>query len=896
MTQFVAKIAARSAAHPWRILALALAISVLAAWATIRLPVYTSRQALLPQNSVVAQRLDSFLAKFGAASDLIVVLEGAPREELESFATELAARLRTEPEVRQATERLDVRFFLEHAYLLVPDIVLDQVASLLTSAAPVALPGLAESMNRAVAWLKDPPPLSGIELQTAEQGVAALGLFLGEWERWLAAERAPAGLDWKPLLARQGVGGIGDGYFLSRDGRMLFLFVRPENPSGAFEVRKPFIEKVQAVAVGMATQAGAAGRTPPTVGLTGLPAVEYEEYVDIKQDIRLVIWTAAGLIGALIVVVVRSFRWALAIFVPMGLGALWSLGLAFLTVGHLTIITSSFLAILFGLGADYGIFTSSRIAEERRAGRPLREAIGAGIGASFAPVFTAGGASLLIFGVLATLEFPGFAELGRVAAGGVLLILISTWMVQPALYALLPPRIRQRSSHATRLTHGRGDLPRPAAVIVVVLAVGTALAGAAQGLAIPFDYDVLALLPEDSQAARYQRRMLSESDYQAEVVIFTAKDLSEARRITDEAGRLPSIATVQSLTSLFPVDAEGRRLKARTVSDETVRRDYAGQLANLDRAGLSDQSFELLSTLLAQGLGFIDDAEEDAFSAGHSQLVKGLEHVRGRIEAIREHFARDPAHAHERSGLFYHALLHAGLSAMERVQHWRTAEPLTPDQLPPSLRDRFFAADGTVAVYAFPKETVYDPARLDTLISDVYGVSPEATGFPTTHQVFSRSVVQSFGRGTVLAVAVCLIWLILVLRSVRGVVLAALPLVIGGGWMLELMWLGGLRYNYANIIALPLVIALAVDYGVWFSHRWSDLRGHTPLQVSLTAGKVIALAAGTELAGLGAISLARYRGVSTLGVAITIGLLCCLAATLLVAPAIGQLIDKKRDP
>jgi hypothetical protein len=70
---------------------------VLAAWATIRLPVYTSRQALLPQNSDVAQRLDSFLAKFGAASDLIVVLEGAPREELEAFATELATRLRTEP-------------------------------------------------------------------------------------------------------------------------------------------------------------------------------------------------------------------------------------------------------------------------------------------------------------------------------------------------------------------------------------------------------------------------------------------------------------------------------------------------------------------------------------------------------------------------------------------------------------------------------------------------------------------------------------------------------------------------------------------------------------------------------------------------------------------------------
>jgi predicted RND superfamily exporter protein len=60
------------------------------------------------------------------------------------------------------------------------------------------------------------------------------------------------------------------------------------------------------------------------------------------------------------------------------------------------------------------------------------------------------------------------------------------------------------------------------------------------------------------------------------------------------------------------------------------------------------------------------------------------------------------------------------------------------------------------------------------------------------------------------------------------------------------------------------------------------------------AGKVIALAAGTELAGLGAITLASYRGVSTMGVAITIGLCCCLPATLFVAPTIAQLLGRRK--
>jgi predicted RND superfamily exporter protein len=899
--RYVAKLAERCARHPWPILAVALLLSLLSVWATVYLPIYTSRQALLPQNTPVAERLNAFLKKFGAASDLIVVLEGAPRSELEPYADELAARLRAEPEIAEVSERLDTRFFLEHAYLMMPPAQLDQFGAAMNKLAGLDLPGdtrgLDASLQKALTWLKAPPPMADIDIHTAEEGVETLALALEEWGRWLSSEPPPTELDWSRLLARYGAAEMAQGYFTSHDGRMLFLFVHARNPSGEFKALAPFIGKARTVAAALAEEARAASRTPPTVGLAGLPAVEYEEYTAVRKDIALVVSSAAVLIALLILVVVRSVRWALLIFVPMGLGVLWSLGLALFTVGHLTIITAGFIAILFGLGADYGIFTSSRIAEERRAGKSLPEAIGIGIGASFQAVLTAGGASVLIFSALATVDFPGFAELGRVAADGVLLILVSTWMVQPALYALLPPKLKAISRQTAlppAASKGRGAFPLPVAALLVTVAVGGAAIGAVRGFALPFDYDVLSLLPKDSPAAHYQRRMAAESDYQAEVVIFTARDMAEARRITEAAGQIKSIAKVQSLAPLFPPDAEERARKARAIGESAARAGYAGKLAELDRGGLPEPTFERVRAVLAQSLDPIDDFQEQAFSAGHADLVKGLEKVRGQIEALRTDIDRDPGRGRERSELFFRALLNAAGSGLAVLDAWRKAEPLTPDRVPASLRSRFFADDGTIAVYAFPAENVYDPARLERLTKEVYSVSPEATGFPVTHLEFSKLVVESFTHGTMLAVAVCLIWLILVLRNVRGFVLASLPLLIGGGWMLGLMALGGLKYNYANIIALPLVIALAVDYGVWFSHRWRELKDHTPLQVSLIAGKVILLAAGTELAGLGAITMASYRGVSGLGVAITIGLLCCLPATLLVAPAIGQLLDSRR--
>ena len=902
ITQKVTKLAEHIARHPLRMLALAFLLSVLAAWATLQLPVYTSRQALLPKNTPVAERFDRFLHNFGAASDLIVVMEGAPRDQLEAFATALAAELRDEPEIGQATDRLDTQFLFQHAYLAMPSEDLDQLGTLMTTLKGRSLPGgggtqpLDVALRQAVERMKAPPPAGDIDIRSAERSLETLNLVLEEWQRWLSAEKPPAELNWNRLLASYGAEGMASGYFASRDGRMLFLFVHPNDPSEDFEAIAPFVEKVKAVSSALTEKARKAGRTPPTVALTGLPAIEYEEHSNIHDDIALVIGSALALITLLILGVVRSVRWAVIIFVPMGLGVLWSLGLVLVTVGHLTIITASFLAILFGLGADYGIFTSSRIAEERKAGKPLLEAIGLGIGASFTAVLTAGGASLMIFAVLATVEFPGFAELGLVAAKGVLLILISTWLVQPALYALLPPKMQDRPQKVipTTTAQGRGAYPLPVAITLVVLALGCAVLGAVRGIAIPFNYDVLSLLPKDSEAARYQRRMVAESDYQAEVVIFTAKDMAEARRITAAAGKLPSVAKVQSLTQLFPEDMASRVDKAKAIADAAILSDLATQVSDLARTGLPPRTFELLRAVLKQAGDFIDTSEEQAFSAGHANLVKNLEQARGSIEAIQTEINHDPGRGRERSELFWRTLASAAEFGLGVIDGWREAKPLTPELLPGTLRDRFFASDGSIAVYAFPAKSVYDPTSLDQLIEEVYSVSPEATGFPTTHQAFAKSVVTSFTQGTVLAVIVCLLWLTVVLHRLRGILLASLPLLIGGGWMLGIMALTGLRYNYANIVALPLVIALAVDYGVWFNYRWSELKDRTPLQVTLIAGKVIGLAAGTELAGLGAITLAKYRGVSTLGVNITIGLLCCLIATLTVAPAIAQLLDSRR--
>ena len=111
--------------------------------------------------------------------------------------------------------------------------------------------------------------------------------------------------------------------------------------------------------------------------------------------------------------------------------------------------------------------------------------------------------------------------------------------------------------------------------------------------------------------------------------------------------------------------------------------------------------------------------------------------------------------------------------------------------------------------------------------------------------------------------------------------------------MMGIIYLANIKFNYANIIAFPLMIGLAVDYGVWFGHRRLELKDLSPWRVARRAGRAITLAAGTTLAGLGAIMMARYEGISILGITITIGLCCCLLAALVVSPALAQLLFRR---
>ena len=472
--------------------------------------------------------------------------------------------------------------------------------------------------------------------------------FLNSGIAFSQSQEIPESIPWHEFISHPGAKRFveGGGYFASRDGNALFLFVKSSSSSEELKIIAPFVEAVKETGEDLRQEYSSAGMQVPTVGLTGLPAVTYEEYLALQKDIVLILCTAGVLVLLLIFLWLRSLKWALLVFVPMGLGALFSLALTSVCIGHLTLLTSGFTAVLFGLGVDYGIFMSTRIIEELAKGRTLVDGIAKGVAASGKALITASIATVLIFIALTTVPFTGFAELGVVAGMGVFMIVLSTFVIQPALFAVLPPSWKPiRSFKKVPETEEKSlsmKLLRSGHVYLLILAVVTAGVGAVWSTKIPFNYDVLAMLPKDSEAVYYQRKMVEESDFQAETVLFTASTMEEARRLADEAAKLPSVGRVESLTYLFPPDAMTRAGQARRIGELISESDYLKQLLTLGRAELTEKNIQQIEVSLEKTEGLLEDAAEMALSAGHEQLLEVLYQILSNLEKVRDELKEHP--------------------------------------------------------------------------------------------------------------------------------------------------------------------------------------------------------------------------------------------------------------
>jgi predicted RND superfamily exporter protein len=343
-------------------------------------------------------------------------------------------------------------------------------------------------------------------------------------------------------------------YLTSRDRRLHFLFVQPDDPESRAETIAPWVEGVREVLED--AELGAQGiRT----GFTGLPQYALDDRDAVRRDLAVLSPLSLALILGLFVVAFTAVRRPLAAMAALAVAVGVTVGLAAVWPGHLTLLSAFFGSILFGLGVDFGIHLVDRTEEillgcgpvgagGGPAGMDEAEAV-VGAVRSLAPALATGALTTAsAFGLMVFSGFRGFAELGVIAGGGVLLCLGAMVTVLPALLTLFPAARTARPTARARASRLGSLLVRLQSPALAALLTAAALAGPL--VARPdFDSDYLNLEPAGSEAVRWEREMVRRSRFSPQFAAFLADSGDEAAALAGRLAGEPTVGEVHALTS-----------------------------------------------------------------------------------------------------------------------------------------------------------------------------------------------------------------------------------------------------------------------------------------------------------------------------------------------------------
>ncbi len=860
------------ATHPVITLIVCIAIAGASVYVTATgLEFRSDRSQLVDPDEPWNKLYSEYKKNFPHYQDVTVVLDGpSGTTDVDELAKTIADRLAGDERIATADAGFDIatagpRFFRTAG----PDRFEEALGGLAAArgitAAENANAGLGLLLNQVREGRGDPGAIDRLEQFLVPYLAAARGETRGfEFMR-------PEQSRWQPLVSSEGTGRL----------RYVRLHLADANQS---------VNRLAATLAWVRESVGliVAGSTTPDVewGVTGLPAIEADETTEAINDSTIASLMAIGLITLVMFVAFRGLTVPLLAAGALLIGMAWSFGWLMVSVGHLQLLSVVFSVILLGLGIDFALLFVSRLEliqdeHEDLASATARVYRRMGPGMVTGAVTTAAA-----FAATALTNFKGMAEMGVIAAGGILLCLIAVLSAFPALLALTgrwKQIIRHRpGGEQAHFAHGRLDFVDGHPVGTLTAAGIMAAVLVALALTVEYDPNVLNLQSDNVESVQWEKRIVRDdarSVWSAVVLCPPVQAPQLVRRLREA----PGVSGVGGMGILFSDDMAEREQRIAAVRDLPV----AVLPANPGLASMITQLASVHTGIMMNA----DTAPPDirtrlqAIAADIDEAIKAARGLDGRQQ--------------EQS---WEQLNAAFVTARDDLAGWLEAAlaPGPPDaeDLPPFLRDMWVGRDGAWLLTVQPEadplgRSVLDPDRLGTFVASaraaVAGTGIPVIGAPVQIYESSELIQREYIKAACYAVAAILVLLFLDFRRLADALCAMAPVTVGFVGAFGMMGLTGVPLNFANIIVLPIIFGIGVNAGVHVVHRWRLEPFGRPRGLSGGTGRGITLTMLTTMIGFGCLLTAGHRGIRSLGFVMVIGLFVTLLACYTMLPAMLKL-------
>ena len=804
------------------------------------------------------QRAEMFKKLFPQFQDLLVaVIDAKEPEEADATAASLAEALAGDREHFLSVRRPDASPFLEREGLLYLDTA--QLESLIERMID-AQPFLGElAKDPSARGLFDALSLLGTGVEQGQVNLAPYRTALEGFHEAMTSALAghPHPLSWMRLLG---------GELADLGGRYKFVLIQPKLDHTTLEPGGAATKAIREAASNLEFVKSGDAR----VRITGNVALADEEFASVAQG------AATGLIGSILLIAlwlflaVHSWRLIAPILMTLGVGLMLTLLFAATAVGTLNLVSVGFGILFVGIAVDFAIQFSVRYREMRllfpEAARALAET-GRRVGGQILVASAATAAGFLAF---VPTDFRGVAELGLIAGIGMLIAFLCTMTFLPAAISLFRPH----GESAEVGFHWAAPLDDAVRRHRTPLLAAFAMLGLLGLILLPrigFDADPLHTKNPNTEAMQTLYDLGDLPLTNPFTIDILAPDPTAAATLADGLKNLPLVSGVLSINTFVP-------------------RDQEAKLALIaDAATLMGPSLTPSDTPPPPTAGEIRTAAQSA----HDKIAPALaklpnDHV---LAAINQDLVKLAAAPDAVVIAADRALTRFLPTQLDQLRKSLEAKSVTLQTIPPDLAHDWVLPDGRARVQVLPKPEAGNTKGLAAFVAEVTGVAPDAGGSAVTIEATSATIVGAFRSAAISAVISIAIILFIALRRLLDMSLVLAPLLLSSLMTVVVIVLAGLLLNYANIIALPLLLGVGVSFNIYFVMNWRA--GQTSVLGSATARAILfsALTTGTAF---GSLALSRHPGTASMGVLLMISLGCTLVASLVFIPALLAAVPRPR--
>ena len=836
----------------------ALVLAIAAGFYTARhFKINTDINTLISQNLDWRQRDNQFEQAFDRDRTILAVVD-APTPELTGAArAALEQKLSGDTRHFESVQALGAgEFFEKNGLLFLPVAEVGRLTGQFESAAPL------------IEIMAGDPSIRGLTgaLETGLAGIKRGQIKLDSTERPfnLSAQTVENVLNtgsgtfsWRELVSDKP---------LTDSDRRAFIEFKPVLDYNALEPGKDATDAIRQAARDL----NLAGEYGARVRLTGPVPISNEEYATVQEG------AIVNGIGTILVVLVilwmalHSTKIISAVFLNLFIGLSLTTAVGLMMVGSLNLLSIAFAVLFIGLGVDFGIQYSVRYRSERFKSNDLRLALEKAAERSAVPLSLAAMATAAGFLCFLPTDYKGISELGEIAGAGMLIAFTTSITVLPALLRLLNPPGEPEPVGYAFLAPVDHFLEKHRVVIIVGTLL-VAIAGLPLLYFLRFDFNPINLRSPRVESIATFLDLRKDPNTGANAINVMTNSDADAKKIAGRLEKLPEVLSVRWLESFVPEDQPA---KLKLIAQGAKVLNPALNPDSIDPAPSDAENVEALKGS-AESLRKTAGEAKGPGAAASRRLADALSKLAESNQATRD----------KTQAIFVTPLK----LVLDQLKKSLQAQPISLKTLPADLVNSWKTKDGLQRVEALPRGDPNDNDTLRRFASAVLVAEPNAIGGPVSILKSGDTIVKAFIHAGIWALVVISLLLWLTLRRVTDVLLTLVPLLVAGAVTLEICVLIEMPLNFANIVALPLMLGIGVAFKIYYVTAWRSGRTNL-LQTSLT--RAIFFSAMTTATAFGSLWLSSHPGTASMGKLLALSLLTTLAAVLLFQPA---LMGKPRD-